>query len=86
MMKGITTFCLPGVFKICQAWHHLRFVICRLERVTAPLLGQRIGFWWALRPSKHMNLSDRLPVALLFIQLYDEANGYQSLKRPICQK
>lgn len=66
MMKGLTNFsCCPlGVLDIFQACYHLSFLICRLEQVTAPLLGQRIGFCSTLCPSNHINLLDKLPITL----------------------
>lgn len=67
MMKGLTNFCPLGVLDIFRAWCHLSVLICRLEQVTAPLLGQRIAFWSTLCPSKHINLLDRLPVTFIFI-------------------
>lgn len=53
-MKGLITLCPLDVLEIFQAWYHLSFLICRLEQVTAPLLGQRIGFWWTLCHTKNI--------------------------------
>lgn len=44
-MKGLITLCPLGGVDIFQARYHVSFLICRLEQVPAPLLGQRIGFF-----------------------------------------
>lgn len=65
-MKGLITLCPLDVLEIFQAWYHLSFLICRLEQVTAPMLGRRIEFWWTLCHAKNKRIGQTARY-LLFI-------------------
>lgn len=66
-MKELIAFCPLDVLENFHAWYRLSFLICRPEQVTAPMLGQRLEFWWTLCHTKNIKLLDKLPIILLFI-------------------